>query len=36
MRLSNATHRLITALLFFAALAGIVVLGSCALGVRPW
>lgn len=36
MRLSDATHRLITRLLVWALLAAAVVAGSLAIGVRPW
>lgn len=36
MRLSDATHRLITRLLIFAILAEAVVAGSLAFGVWPW
>lgn len=36
MRLSDATHRLLTALLVWALFAAAVVAGSFAIGVRPW
>lgn len=36
MRLSDSTHRLITRLIVFAAMAAAVVAGSLAVGVRPW
>ncbi len=36
MRLSDATHRLLTALLFWALGAAAVVAGALAIGVQPW